>query len=258
LGIIPERRQEIIAPPFEELTMLIYGMQGCGKTTFCNGDQNSITIAAEPGSEFVETRAVPTANWDTFLDVVTEAKKGLETDPNFCTGVVVDIVDNLFEMCRDYICKQLGISFPGEKKDFGKSWSEISKEWKAWLSYVMRFSNVRFISHMTERTIERTNEHGLMEEITQLLPRFHSGQGAKFLDGVCRMVGYMYVNKSGRHCITFRPNAYNGAKDRTGILKDLSEIVLPEDPKAGFRYVSDLYTKRAKEQGITIKSRRDR
>jgi hypothetical protein len=258
MGLIPKRKTERIVPPFNELTMLVYGIQGSGKTTFCNGDHNSITVATEPGAEYVDTRAIPTHSWETFLKVINETYEELKSDRTFCSGVVVDTVDILAEQCRDDVCAQLGISYPGEKKDYGKSWSDVSKEWRRAMTSLLKFSNVRFISHMKETTIEVANEHGLLEEVTKHIPRFSSGQPADFLDGVVRMVGYMYANKKGQYCITFKPNAYRCAKDRTGILRDIEEIVLPDDPEKGFDYVSELYAERAKEQGFTIKSRRER
>ena len=255
MAIIPEKTTVKYVPPFEDLTMLIYGVPGAGKTTFCNGDLNSITAATEPGADFVDTRAVKVNNWDQFLDLIEEMKQGLVKDKDFSSGIVIDIVDNLYDSCMNYICKQLNIRHPSDKNDFGKTWKEIFNEWKSWLSYLMSFSSVRFISHMTERGIEKKNENGLTETINQLVPKFHSSSGAKFLDGVCNLVGFMYTNKKGQHCITFK--AHNGlvVKDRTGILRELEEIVLPEEPKDGFNYVAKIYEQRAIEKGYEIKRR---
>jgi len=69
-------------------------------------------------------------------------------------------------------------------------------------------------------------------------------------------VGHMYVNKDGRHCISFAPSAFVGAKDRIGLLKDLGEIVLPPVPEEGFAYVSHLYEEEARKRGLEIKSRK--
>ena len=256
LGIIPLKKLEKSRPPLEDLPMLIYGLPGAGKTSFCNGDPNSITIAAEPGADFVDTRAVPVYTWEKFQDFVDELRISLQADNNFSSGVVIDIVDNLFEMCRDYTCRQLGISYPGEKKDFGKSWHEVSKEWRLWLASLSMCSSIRYITHMTERSIDRKNEHGLMETINQLVPRFNSGQGAKFLDGICQLVGFMYINKSGQHCITFKPHSTLVVKDRTGLLGDLDEIILPSDPSKGFEHVSNLYKEQAEKKGFVIRPRR--
>ena len=256
MGIIPERKTVDTVPPFEELSILIFGIQGSGKTTFCNGDLNSITVAAEPGAEFVQTRAVPVHKWDTFIDVLVDAQKHLKEDPEFCSAIIIDIVDNLYDFCLDHVCAQRGIAHPNQKKDYGETWREVTKEWIGWLRHAMRFINLRFITHRKEVANEIINSQGLIEEITQVKPRYSSGGGAVFLDGVCQMVGHMYVNKKGQHCITFRTSAYVAAKDRTGILKELEEIVLPENPQEGFKFVADLYRKRAKEQGFIVQSRR--
>jgi hypothetical protein len=256
MSVIPKRKTMLTVPPFEELTLLIFGKPGSGKTSFCNGDPDTITIAAEPGSEFVETRDVLTRDWVTFQKAVLEVSGLIKKDPKDVSGVVIDIVDNLYDYCMDHVCKRLGIVHPTEK-DFGKSWGDVSKEWKMWLTSLIDLCNIRFITHMAESDEEMVNEHGLKEEIKVVGPRF-SGSKARFLDGVVRANGYMYTNMEGKHCITFKQTAYLGTKDRTGILAELGEVVLPTRKQDGFKHVADLYAAKAVELGFQVKSMKGR
>lgn len=255
MGLIPERKKVLAVPRFEDLHLLIFGRQGAGKTSFCNGDPDTVTIAAEPGSDFVETRDVKTRDWVTFQRVVMEVHESRKSHPHDISAVVIDIVDNLYEYCSDHICQRLKIAHPSDKKDFGKSWAEITKEWTGWLTSLYDVVSLRFITHQVEVEEERENELGLDQKYTCLAPRFSSNRGAKFLDGIVSAVGHMYVNKRGQHCITFKQNARCAAKDRTGILCELGEIVLPDKKTDGFRYVSELYANKAKEMGFLVKRR---
>jgi hypothetical protein len=220
MSVIPKRKTMLTVPPFEELTLLIFGKPGSGKTSFCNGDPDTITIAAEPGSEFVETRDVLTRDWVTFQKAVLEVSGLIKKDPKDVSG-------------------------------------DVSKEWKMWLTSLIDLCNIRFITHMAESDEEMVNEHGLKEEIKVVGPRF-SGSKARFLDGVVRANGYMYTNMEGKHCITFKQTAYLGTKDRTGILAELGEVVLPTRKQDGFKHVADLYAAKAVELGFQVKSMKGR
>jgi hypothetical protein len=252
MGLIPERNVVNYVPKFANLPILIFGRQGMG----CNGDADTVTVAAEPGADFVQTRAVRTRDWNTFQRTVIEIAAMNKANPHDVSSCVIDIVDNLYDYCRDDVCRRLGIAYPGEKKDFGKSWADVNKEWRGWLTSLLDQTSVRFISHQVEKEEEITNESGLIEEVICKSPKFSGNKGAQFLDGVVRAVGHMYVDKNYRHCITFRPSARIAAKDRTGILCELGEIVLPAQKELGFSHVAALYEAKAIDMGFKIHDRK--
>lgn len=247
---IPERRISKLIPCFEDLNMVIYGMQKVGKTSFLSGDVDSVTIAAEPGSDFLAARPVECKKYDDFIDVLEEVKRNHKD----FSGVIIDTVDCLYDLCVDHVCRQLGISDPGDS-GYGKGWRDLRKTWEGWLNYAISFTRFRFISHMEQRDIDKVNEHGLTEKVTQQVQRFH-GTKARWLDASVNIVGYMTSTKEGKRIITFSQDAYTAAGDRTGILERLGPIELPRDGSAGFAHVSALYRKSAEELGYTLTDRR--
>lgn len=255
MGLIPEYKEVKVVPPFEELTMLLFGIPGVGKTRFCAGDRQNLFISTEPGQQFVATRPIEINDWATFQNLVkeiAETKKAGELDFN---AVTIDIVDNLYAMCSDAVCKRAGCTHPSEKKDFGKTWGEITKEWQGWMRALMNMVNIRFISHCKTEEIEVAGEGGLLEEVTRYLPTFSGNKAAQHLDGVVNAMGFVTKNKANQHIITFKQSSTVAAKDRTDILSALGDIVLPA-PTEAWGAVSHAYQTKAQELGFTVESMR--
>jgi len=230
--------------------MVIYGIQKVGKTSFVSGDLNSVTVATEPGSDFMAARPVDIRKYDDFIDVLEEVKQ----HPLEYSGIIVDTVDCLYDLCVDHVCRQLGVNDPGDP-GYGKGWRELRKAWEGWLNYGNTFTRYRFISHMEQREIEKVNEHGLTEKIPQLVQRFN-GTKARWLDATVNIVGFMTSTKDGKRIITFAQNAHTAAGDRTGILERLGDIELPKQREKGFAHIAELYRKSAEELGYTLTYRR--
>jgi hypothetical protein len=256
-NLIPNRPESYPIPLFDELTMLVFGQPGTGKTTFCSSAKDTLFFATEPGTEFLEAAVVKTYTWDTFIAAVEQlearkaaiaegkAKKETWMYRSFC----VDIIDNLANQCRDFVCKKRGLAYP-PTNDFGKTWAEVADEWKKGLRRLMMLGNVRFISHCTNQETEVTNDAGLNEAITRFVPTFSGSKPAQFLDGIVNLQGYCFVNKKGVYCITFKQQASVSAKDRTGLLGGYGAMELKWDT------VNAAYESKAKELGKTILSRR--
>lgn len=256
-SLIPDKPKSFPIPPFEELTVLIYGAPGTGKTTFCAGAESTLFLSTEPGTEFLEAASVPVYNWMRFKEVLDELemKKKAITDGKIpkenwhFKSFVIDIVDNLSAQCRDWVCKQKGLAYP-PTNDFGKTWAEITTEWRETIRRLMILGNVRFITHCTTQETETATEDNLVVEVTRHVPTFFGSKPAQFLDGIINAQGFCAVNKKGQHCITFKQTATIAAKDRTGLLASFG--TLPLD----WNTVKDAYAAKAAEVGKTIISRR--
>ena len=257
MSLIPPMKEVKSVPPFEELTVLLFGIPGAGKTRFCAGDKENLFCSTEPGQAFVSCRPIEVREWATFRNLVKEIVETRNAGQMDFNAITIDIVDNLYAMCQDYVCKAAGVTHPSEKKDFGKTWGEITKEWQAWVRGLMSLVNVRFISHCKTEEVEVTNEAGLLEEVTRYLPTFSGSKAAQHLDGVVNAMGYFSKNKSNQHILTFKQSATVAAKDRTDILAALGDIVLP-GPDEAWAFVSNAYQEKAKELGFTIQSRRSK
>ena len=261
---------KLTVPPFEALTLLIFGQPGSGKTRFCAGDFNSIFAATEPGQDFTKARVINIVAWDgdlwevspnrvktSFKKFVHTIAEQLKSNSLDASAIVIDIVDNLHTLCMDAVCTRKGIAHPHDANDFGATWAAVNKEWTSWLRALMSKINIRFISHCAERPKEVTNDIGIKEEVTQYLPTFSGNKAAQYLDGVVNAMGFMTKNKSDKYVLTFKQTATIAAKDRTDILSSLGEILLPNSPDESWGYVSKLYRDKATELGFEVQTRRN-
>jgi hypothetical protein len=247
--VIPPPKTELLAPPFEELTLLIFGLPGSGKTRFCAGDKTAIFAATEPGQDFINNPVVKVRTWDTFKSLIYELANLKKASKLTHTGLVIDIIDNLNVYCRDAVCKAKGLTYPSEK-DFGKTWAECNKEWKDWLRVAMDIVPVRYITHCTTTLVEVPLASGIKQEVTRYVPTFSGNRAAQYLDGVVSAYGYVTEQLDGTHVITFKQEATVAAKDRTDILAKLGTMPLE------WSKVSDAYKVKAQELGFKIVSNR--
>ncbi len=260
-------------PPFSELTITLFGKPGSGKTRFAAGDPDTMFICTEPGAEMLRARKWPVREvgkqwrpptWLELVDVIDKIEKKKQDGTIQINSVAIDIVDNLYQACQDYICVDNRVRLnlpvlehPSDLDDFGKTWGLVSKEWKKQIGRLMGCVNVRFLSHSEEAKVEVINQNKLKEEVTRIGATFSGGKGGKcgqYLDGIVNAMGFMTQDGSGRHTITFKQEATVGAKDRTDILAKLGPIELPDDPNAGFSHVCAAYATQAEAMGFKVQS----
>lgn len=255
-SLIPERNEVRLVPDFRDLTIMGFGSPGSGKTRFFAGDKDAIFASTEPGQDWVGSRVVPIRTWVTFKNLVLELSQRRKAGNIDCSGVIIDIVDNLYQMCLQDVCSKSGVTHPNEKKgDFGFLWSKITKEWTDWIRALMGITNIHFITHALKSTAEVANEHGLLEEITHYGPTFSGSKPAQYLDGIVNAVGFFSKSKDGHHILTFKQEASIAAKDRTDILGSFGPIKLPKADH-GFEYIRKIYQHRAVELGYQIIERK--
>lgn len=244
-------------PPFNELTLLLFGKPGTGKTVLAASNPGAYFLSLEPGQQFVNASAVMIKNWAEFqAHVVAMNNAKTQGKLGEYHTAVIDIVDVLSGYCRDFVCKKANLAYPPET-DFGKTWKAVAEEWTKWVRGLMRTVSVVFISHCNESPREITQDNGIKVELAVSHPTFAGGTGGgmgKYLDGVVNAMGHLRVKGNGRRAITFCRDARTDAKDRTDILEKLGEIELPVNPKEGWALVSKLYTAKALELGHKIES----
>ena len=254
MSLIPKKPQSYKVPPFDQLTLVIFGSPGSGKTWFCGGDKSTLFLSTEPGTNYTTCPTVELKDWSMFIDVIKEfvdKKKAIaagQLDPEECpyTSFTIDIVDTLIGFCRDDVCRRKGLAYP-PTNDFGKTWSEVTNEWKKWIGLLMRIGPVRFITHMSKVSNTISAENGLNVEVETSSPTFSGSKASQFLDGIICAMGYCAINKAGQHVITFKKTAEINAKDRTNILCKCG--VMPND----WRSVSARYEDMAKKEGLEIR-----
>lgn len=108
-GLATIRRGPAAEPP----RILIYGVQGVGKSTFCNGAPNPIFICTEDGLGNIDAASFPLCR--TFQDVLTHLNTLLTEEHDFQT-VVIDSLDWLEPMLWKAVAQQEG---KASIEDFG-------------------------------------------------------------------------------------------------------------------------------------------
>ena len=249
MGIIPLRNSVKVVPSFYDLNMVIFGLQKSGKTSFLSGDKDCVTIACEPGSDFVASRPVEVKHFSTFGNVLKE----MSVNPLDYSGIVIDTVDALYQLCFDRVCEQRGVRYPPQN-DYGRTHFEIAQFWEKSLQCAIDIAPLRFISHSDIVPKTLVEDSGLEKEYQQIIQRFH-GKKSRFLDATVNCVGYMSVRASGTRVLSFAHTAYVAGGDRTGILEKLGDIELPKVPSEGFSHVAQLYQEKAQEMGFEVTKR---
>lgn len=120
--------------------VLIYGAEGCGKSTFAANAPNPIFICAEDGvAQLGPARFPEPRSWDDVLDAI----EALTTEPHNHKTLVIDSLDWLEPMCWDHICKR-------DKKEsiedygFSKGQKTVAPaEWRILISRIERMCKAR-------------------------------------------------------------------------------------------------------------------
>lgn len=262
MGLIPEPQMQIVIPRFEDMTMLVYGEQGAGKTSFFSGEPDPLICAVEPGSDFVNGRVVSVNNWETFCGLVTELYAIKQGNPKLISSVIIDIVDGLYGLCEDYICKLHQVATIKDVGGFGQGHAAARKEFTRWVTSLYQLVPIRFITHQTDEEYEVVNEAGLIEKRIKKTSQFNGKKG-ELVRGWCQLVGHMFVNQNDKHTITFKKYGSKLTKDRTGIFDQIGDIELPaqtgiaiKDKLDGFGHVEKLFEDKAAEMGFDLLNHR--
>lgn len=258
MSLIPEPKSEHLIPRFEDMTMLLYGEQSAGKTSFFSGEPDPVICAVEPGSNFVNGRVVDVQSWETFCQLVLEVEQIKKQTPHKVSSVVIDIVDGLYGLCESYICKLHQVNTVKDVGGYGAGHAEVKKEFTRWVTGLYYLCPIRFISHQTDEEYDIVNDSGLIEKRNKKIAQFRGTKG-ELVRGWCQMVGHMFVNQNDRHTITFKKYGSKLTKDRTGISEQIGDIELPaktglsaRDKLDGFPFVEKLFEDKAVELGFQL------
>jgi len=226
--------------------MLLYGLPGTGKTKFAGSCPNNLFLATEPGQQFTTAPVMEIKSWADFRAAVVGIGQLKTKGECPYESFTIDIIDNLHSQCRDFICQTKGLAYP-PANDFGKTWSEITTEWRTWLGHLMRLGNVIFISHSTTIPMQISTDSGAVADVDVHVPSFYGNKAAQYLDGILNCMGFCSVDSSGEYVITFTKTSTIGAKDRTDILGKIGPMPTNWD------VVSKAYEKKAIELDYKVK-----
>lgn len=221
-------------------TMWLYGAPFSGKTTFADSAPDPLMLNTDGNAEYVTAPYVSIQDevtvtgritqrkmaWAVFKDYIEELEKG----QNDFKTIVVDLVNDTYEMCRLYMYDKLGITH--ESDDTFRAWDKVRTEYLSTMRRVVHlpYENIILLSH-EDSTKDLTKKSG--EKVTSIKPKM-ADKVADSLAGMVGFVGRVYVD-DGKHLLSIKSDEVVYGGGRLGI----SDVVIPLEWKA----VTELFNK---------------
>lgn len=176
----------------------VYGAPFSGKTFFANSFPDPLMLNTDGNIKFVDAPYIPIRDtvtvegritkrqlaWEVFTDAITE----LEKKQNDFKTIVVDLLEDVYEACRVYICDRQG--WKHESDDSFRAWDMVRSEFLNTLKRLMNtdYENIILISH-EDRTRDLTRKSG--DKISSIKPNLQdkvANKVAGMVDLVARIV----------------------------------------------------------------------
>lgn len=229
MATLPKNERRTAEAPTKR-TMWLYGSPFSGKTTFAdsapdplmlNTDGNAVYVTAP----YVSIQDEVTVNgritqrkmaWQVFKEFIDELEKG----QNDFKTIVVDLVNDTYEMCRLYMFDKLGITH--ESDDSFKAWDKTRTEYLSTMRRVLHlpYENIILLSH-EDSTKDLTKKSA--DKLTNIRPKMPD-KVADSLAGMVAFVGRVYVDE-GKHLLSIKSDEVIYGGGRLGV----SDVVLPLD-----------------------------
>ncbi len=187
---LPTEKKEV-STDLRDYTLLVYGREKIGKTTFFSTFPDCLFFCTEPGSKGLHIFDFNSdhggcKNWD----IVRKGVQLLEKHPTRFKNVCFDTVDRAYDMCLDWICKKRGIEYPGQdeygREDFGKSWRAVKQEFIDIIHRILQLGmGLCFTSHAVESQVESRSGN----KYTRIHPSM-SNQGRKVIEALVDLFFY--------------------------------------------------------------------
>ena len=153
--------------------MVVYGVEGIGKTTFASMFPSPLFIDIEGGSSHLNVDRTPTpSSWQHLISIVAELAKD---DLLGYNTLVLDTMDWAERLAVEDLCNRLGYDGLGGNDDYGKSYSMLVRmegELLDSLSDIAdRGVHVIILAHSTIRRFEMPEEMGAYDRYEMKLER---------------------------------------------------------------------------------------
>ena len=195
--LLPKNERTIITTDKKKRKLWIYGAPFSGKTYLVNqfpdllllstdGNYTQLPGGIPPHIDIKDAVTVVGRHTERQLgwSVFKEAISSLETEKNDFKTIALDLVEDVYEMCRIWICEQMGITH--ESDDSFRAWDKVTSEF---LNTMRRFFNLDYeniiiISH--EDTSKDITKRG-GDKITAIKPNIREKVASK-LSGMVDLV----------------------------------------------------------------------
>ena len=207
--LLPENKRRNLESTTKKV-IWIYGSPFSGKTTFANHFPDPIMLNTDGNIKFVDAPyihikdkveggrlAKRTFAWEILKEAILE----LEKKENTFKTVVVDLLEDLYEHCRAYICHQKG--WDHESDDSFRAWDMVRTEFLSTLKRLMNldYENIVLISHL-DTTKDITKKGG--DKLTSIKPNINdkvANKVAGMVDIVARTIA-----DDGQYVLSFKRN----------------------------------------------------
>ena len=143
--------------------VVLYGVEGIGKTTLASKMPDPLFIDTEGGTAFMDVKRVDGVNtWEDLLATVRE----VAGNPDVCKSLVIDTADWAEQVMIQYILKKKQLDSI-ESAGYGKGYTYLGEEWAVLLQECNRVIdagvNVVIIAHAKMRKQELPDEMGAFD-----------------------------------------------------------------------------------------------
>lgn len=147
---LPDEKSEPVET-LSEYSILLYGREKIGKTTFASCFPDALFLLFEPGGKALSIYRREVLTWEQFTGYIRLLR---DNKTRFKT-IVIDTVDLCYKQCYEYVCKKLGVDHPSEE-DWGLAWNQIKDEFQKQVAMIQKLGRgVIFISHATEKELKK-------------------------------------------------------------------------------------------------------
>lgn len=225
---LPENKRRTATAPSKR-TMWLYGAPFSGKTTFADSAPDPLMLNTDGNAEYVTAPYVSIQDEITVNGRMTQRKMAwlvlkeyieeLEKGGNSYKTIVIDLVNDAYEMCRLYMYNKLGITH--ESDDSRGAWDKVRTEYLSTMRRLthLPYENIILLSH--EATFElnpnaRDKKLGYKPKIQDKV--------ADSLAGMVGIAGRAYV-EDGKHYLSIKSDESVFGGGRLGV----SDVVIPLD-----------------------------
>ena len=210
----------------------IYGDSFTGKTTMCDNAPSPLNLNTDGNIQFVTMPFVKigdqvtvegrqtktTLGWEVLKDTIRELQK--TAGQNGFKTIIIDLVEDAYELCRLYMYDKLGITH--ESDDTFRAWDKVRTEFFSTMRefFNLPYENLIIISK-EDKSRDITKKSG--DKVTQVKPNLQDKIATK-LAGMVDIVVRAVVEEDGQHTLQFKTSemVFGG-----GRLKDIQKTIIP-------------------------------
>lgn len=143
--------------------VVIYGVEGIGKTTLASKTPDPLFIDVEGGTTHLDVkRTDPIHNWPALIDVIGEVAR----TPGVCETLVIDTADWAEQMAAEHLCAKKNVDSI-EGFGYGKGYTYLAEEFGHLLEACDRVIgagvHVVILAHAKQRKVELPDELGAFD-----------------------------------------------------------------------------------------------